>query len=473
MGMKRALLGIAGLGVACAVNLGCGGDTEQTPPLEPLPGIAIEAEPQREGDPVAGYHALVHRAYVGCGVPYSAYAQVFGPAPVAQRLPDREGKNAEAPYMFNVDTVASGVEVVAPSCLSCHAASFQGQLIVGLGDAQADLTVDNSEQIGLAGLLLTDPTEKAELEKFAERAQTIGPLSTPSTRGVNPAENIAAVLMAHRDRTTLAWSNEPLLGLPPEHVVPVDVPPWWRMKKKHAMFYVAAGRGDHARIMMTASTLCIDEVEQARAIDAYFADVRAFITSIEPPPYPFAIDQGLAAAGERVFAATCARCHGTYGATESYPNLLIPSAEIGTDATLAGASTQFADELVDWFNESFYGEISRVEPQDGYVAPPLDGIWVTAPFLHNGSVPTVEALLDSSKRPRFWTRSFNTADFDEVALGWKYTELEGGHDSEPNEAQRKKIYDTTQLGYGNGGHSYGDALSPDDRRAVIEYLKTL
>ena len=77
------------------------------------------------------------------------------------------------------------------------------------------------------------------------------------------------------------------------------------MKKKNAMFYVAAGRGDHARIMMTASTLCVDSVDEARAIDEYFPDIRSFILTLEPPPYPYEINAELADQGQVVFEQTC------------------------------------------------------------------------------------------------------------------------------------------------------------------------
>ena len=103
---------------------------------------------------------------------------------------------------------------------------------------------------GAAGLIdaalgfVSDPTEKAELQRFRDRTAAIADYSRPLTIGVNPADSFTAALFAHRDPATLAWSNEPLLPLPPPVVVPVDVPPWWRMNKKHAMFYVGAGRGE-------------------------------------------------------------------------------------------------------------------------------------------------------------------------------------------------------------------------------------
>jgi mono/diheme cytochrome c family protein len=245
------------------------------------------------------------------------------------------------------------------------------------------------------------------------------------------------------------------------------------MKKKHAMFYTGSGRGDHARIMMSASSLCVDDVEQATAIDAYFPDIYAFIRSIEPPRYPFSVDGALAEKGQRVFETTCSRCHGTYGDAETYPNLLVDLEVIGTDPVLASSSSYLVGPYIDWFNESFWGEMSRLEPNQGYVAPPLDGVWATAPYLHNGSVPTIAELLNSKTRPRYWTRDrTDSTSYDESVLGFGYEALDHGQAGLPEDEQAP-IYDTTLEGYGNGGHTFGDVLSESDRGAVLEYLKTL
>jgi len=363
--------------------------------------------------------------------------------------------------------------VVSANCLTCHAGRIDGKLVVGLGAADGDFTGDQASQIDLAGGLITDPTEKAEWQRFDDRIHAIAGYTQTLTIGVNPADNLTAALMAHRDPATLAWSNTPLMQLPPAIVVPVDVPPWWRMAKKHAMFYDAAGRGDHARTMMAASLLCTDSVAEAQAIDAAFVDVRAWIETMPAPTWPWNVDGGLAARGQRVFQRTCATCHGMYGDDAFYPNEVVPLDVVGTDNALALGASEFGPAFVSWFAQSFWGQASRLDPQMGYVAPPLDGIWATAPYFHNGSVPTIEAVLDSSKRPTYWTRSFSSTDYDQAAVGWNFGVLDHGQDDEPVATKRVFIYDTTKLGYGNAGHTFGDALSGDDRRAVLEYLKTL
>ncbi len=449
-------------------DAGAGDDAGAVPANIPVP-----AEAQRSGDPQAGYLALVEKGYVGCGIPYSAYHQVFGDAPPELRLPGRTGDNANASYDVTVYTTESGVEVVSPNCLSCHAAQLGGKLVIGLGNAARDFTSDPSKSAGAASLLVQDPKEQAELAKFVDRLKTVGPYTTESTVGANPGDSLAAILFAHRDRTTLAWSDTPLLDVPPKIAVPVDVPPWWRMAKKNAMFYTGAGRGDHARIMMTASTLCTDTVDLAKAIDAYFNDVQAYITSLTPPKYPYAIDAARAAAGKTVFDATCSRCHGTYGDGATYPNVLVPVESVGTDAMLATGTGQFAAPYVKWFNESFYGQTARLEPSAAYYAPPLDGIWATSPYLHNGSVPSLATLLDSTTRPAYFTRSTKADDFDESEVGVRYARSSAGKSAAAGATAKAQLVDTTLLGYGNQGHTYGDALSPDDRAAVIEYLKTL
>src|SRR5262249_35776361 len=125
-----------------------------------------------------------------------------------------------------------------------------------------------------------------------------------------------------------------------------------------------------------------------------FADIRAYLLTLQPPKYPFPIDRDLAAKGQKVFEQTCSRCHGSYGEKWTYPNRIVPIDEIGTDRTrFAGLprdygeyynKSWFAQEKHGWFGDDYKGIWTA-----GYQAPPLDGIWATAPYFHNGSVPTV------------------------------------------------------------------------------------
>ena len=296
------------------------------------------------------------------------------------------------------------------------------------------------------------------------------------TIGVSSANNLTLALMAHRDPETLAWSDRPLIDPPPQRPLPVGVPPWWNMRKKHALFYNGAGRGDQVRYLMLASTICTDSVEEARALDAWFVDVRAYLATLEPPRYPYPIDRPLADRGHSLFQANCKTCHGTYDEERRYPNKVVALGKVGTDPELARAGYSDADRFLDWLQRSFYGELAYAAPALGYVAPPLDGVWATAPYLHNDSVPTLADLLESPKRPIFWEfarEQDGSPVYDRERVGWRYLRLSEGKSGAMSWEARNRIYDTSQKGYGNGGHDFGDELDTEERHALMEYLKTL
>ncbi|MEM6990067.1 MAG: hypothetical protein AAF721_06205 [Myxococcota bacterium] len=444
-------------------------------------GFAIEMPELPPGDPEAGYEALLTEDYVSCGIPWSVFSVAEGVLGVEDPLPGRTGKNAEVGHSWTVVTLEDESELVVSNCLQCHAGRFNGELIVGLGKADIDNTRPFNEIVDPLPTLPETSEANIAFNKFKSRISTLGPSVVMATIGANPAVMYAIALLAHRDPETLAWSDEPLYELLDDQNLPADPPPWWRAGKKATHFANGMSRGDHRGTMILASSLCTDSVDEVTEILEYFTDIQAYLGSLEAPVYPFAIDEALASQGADVFDCHCAGCHGTYDADpalETYPNLLIPVDVVGTDPTFAeyaGPGGAY-NHLEDRFNDSFYGslgEIVTADPVPGYTAPPLDGVWATAPFFHNGSVPTLELVLDSAARPQFWRRQdYDSTHFDEQALGWPWTESEVGHGEAP-EAERKFIYDTTRFGYGNQGHTFGDALSADERAAVLEYLKTL
>ncbi len=474
----RPSLPCAGLAVilCCAALNGCGKVADPVPKAAPGP---IPATPQRPGNPQAGYDAVLNRSAVTCGIPLSAYRAAQGPEgpnPGTQ-FPGRSEDNAALPYSLTSYRTQAGIDLVTTNCLLCHAAPFNGSLVMGLGNEFLDFTRDPIATVERSGALVKGPPEAEEWRRWADRITAIAPYMQTDTIGANPANNLTLVLMAHRDHRTLAWSAKPLIQPPREQPLPVSVPPWWNMRKKNAMFYNGEGRGDHARYQMLASTICTDTVTEAQVLDAWFVDVRAYLVTLAPPAYPFPIDSELAEQGQRVFRANCKRCHGSYGEGGgpgwSYPNKLIALEDIGTDPALAEAGFRDADRFLRWFAASFYGEGSRAAPGLGYVAPPLDGVWATAPYLHNGSVPTIAALLDTSRRPRYWRHAGDTPVYDQQALGWAFVSLETGKSGAATREERARIYETDRLGYGNQGHTVGDDLDPMERLALIEYLKTL
>ena len=221
------------------------------------PITTIEASQQRPGNPEIGYGVLVNNPYVSCGVPARIFDQFFGTAPEYAKLSGRNEMNQNRRYYETAFMTESGVEVVGSNCLQCHAEYLDGEIFVGLGDTNFDYTRDTTTAAeALKVLVQDDPDELTIVTKWAQRVQTIAPYVKTKTVGVNPADSLTEVLLAHRDRETLEWSEMPLLDLGEPYAIPVSVPPWWFMKKKHAMFYTGSGRGDHARFMMSASTLC-------------------------------------------------------------------------------------------------------------------------------------------------------------------------------------------------------------------------
>lgn len=434
----------------------------------------VEATPQRDGDPEAGYRALVNEPYVSCGMPYGAYARVAAENTPADRLPGREGRNADLPYALTSHIGADGVEIVSNNCLTCHAAKIDGKLIVGLGNEFGDFTRDPRRDALRIGNFVSGAAETRAWRHWADRIAGIAPYIRTETVGVNPATNLTWALMAHRDPETLKWSDDPLIDPPPEKPLPISVPPWWGMSKKNAMFYTTIGRGDHAHFMLLASMLCIEDRGDLAAIDAYAPDIRAYITSLEAPRYPYPIDAALAAEGAAIFERDCAACHGTYGAEETYPNKVYALDEVGTDPAYALAATDGSrDRFYDWLARSPYGDNRSAAPARGYIAPPLDGVWATAPYLHNGSVPDMATLLSSRERPTHWRHRTGPRTYDPARLGWRYEALSAEEAAATDPTARRRIYDTTLEGYGNAGHTYGDDLDPGARAALIEYLKTL
>ncbi len=432
--------------------------------IAPVPG-----NPQTLGDPDAGYEYLLYGDYIGSGLPMKLYKLLMAGQETTDHL-DRRGSSRGVPHAWNVFEMQSGVEVVAAAnCLACHASEFNGELVIGLGNSLADWT-DRRFPLGqiTAFAAISYPPESPEiaaLQQFSRGAGSMNGKIDAPFKGVVPAFRLEEIAAAHRVPEDLSWSDDERFDVLPQ-VIASDVPAWWHIRKKHALYANGMGRGDFSKLIQQINVVAIDNKEDAARINESMRDLLAYLYTLEAPEYPGEIDRHLAAEGEVVFEQHCAKCHGTYGETETYPNKLVHVDTVGTDP--AYARFLLESELWRWYNKSWYATTeprSSAEPSMAYMAPPLDGIWTTAPYFHNGAVPMLDQVLDSTSRPTRWRRSFDSRDYDVDRMGWKHTVVE--------EADDPNIYDTTVEGYGNGGHTFGDDLTDAEREAVLEYLKTL
>ena len=240
-----------------------------------------------------------------------------------------------------------------------------------------------------------------------------------------------------------------------------DLPSLWNQRPREGMHLHWDGnntkldeRNISAAIGAGASEKSLDEQSLKR--------IRDWILDLKAPKYPAdRIDTALARTGQQTYEQHCGACHSFDG---SRVGTVTPIAQIGTDRERLDS---FTPELVSKMNTLGTGRpwhFSHFAKTDGYANQPLDGIWLRAPYLHNGSVPNLRALLMvPAKRPPVFFRNYDVYDFKNV-----------GFVSKGPEAERVGFrFDTSVRGNGNGGHLYGTNLSPREKQALIEYMKTL
>ncbi len=344
-----------------------------------------------------------------------------------------------------------GIQV---DCLLCHGGSIGGTSYVGLGNSTVDIEA-----------LFRDLTV-ADGRKWPPVVYTLN-----TTRGTVNAGQFSSILLSMRNKD-LSVRKFPLLlgrGFPE-----IDTPPWWNLAPKATMYYDGRTDADSVRTNMQF-LLGEATLDRLKELEPTFRDIQAYIKSLTPPKYPFEIDTAMVNRGRVVFEKTCTKCHGTYdeGGVASYPSRIVELDLIGTDPSRARALTP---AMVAHYNATWLGEEHPgTEEVTGYQAPPLRGIWATAPYLHNGTVPTLWAVLKSTDRPDRFRRPASTSldHYDRDRVGWRFEPLDGPADPTIPAYQAKFVVDTSRYGLSNRGHTFGDDLGDDDRRAVVEYLKTL
>ncbi len=196
-------------------------------------------------------------------------------------------------------------------------------------------------------------------------------------------------------------------------------------------------------------------------------DITAWMAEYTAQPWPGEIDAGLAATGRDLYATGCAACHGTYDDSPTDPQLTsFPNWEgdIGTDPQRARLLTP---QIAQTVNDSLFGQYINARTVATYTAPPLEGLWSSAPYFHNGSVPTLWHLMHPDERPATFDVGGHRLDLERVGI-----DLDPPRDYVPWSIPAR--VDTGAFGLSSGGHEEDFADMPEAHKtALLEYLKLL
>lgn len=384
------------------------------------------------------------------------------------------------------------VQHVNINCFACHAGVVHGQVVAGLGNNHMN---------------------QSNPQRLQTRGDNFGPYAVwhLGTRLIDPPTKGLELATKKTELEELYESTE----LPT-----VDPMPWWLMKyKTKDYWYADAAPDDAASFSINFTTPHPDMNAHHEEHVKSVAKALAFARETQSPLYPGSLDAKLVQQGADLFHGrvapqdktgfrACKTCHGNYTKKSSQPDLSQPGSwavdynfshvlrNVKTDASYNTVLQKFKP-IADHINGlATYLETqgtpkemiprASVPATEGYVAPPLVGVWASAPYFHNGSVPTLDTVLNSAARPEIWARDHgDPTAYDLARVGMAYKPVTREEfDASASNAKGKPFfsqmaidhtanYDTQSFGHANTGHTFGDRLTNDERRAVIEFLKSL
>lgn len=248
--------------------------------------------------------------------------------------------------------------------------------------------------------------------------------------------------------------------LPDDHTIgTTDLPQVWNQKARENMWLHWDGNNNQITERNYAAAMAVGATPDS-VLPESFTRVTDYLLQLQPPPFPFPIDKEKAGRGATLFQSTCANCHafGSKGVGQ-----VEDIAQIGTDPNRLNS---FSQALVDRFHTFTTPPFvfTAYRKTNGYSSVPIDGIWLRGPYLHNGSVPNLRALLmPEDQRPTVFYRGYDV--LDPVNVGF----VSDG----PAAAAVGFRVDTSVPGNSDRGHVYGTELTAPQKDDLLEYLKTL
>jgi len=373
---------------------------------------------------------------------------------------------------------------VGLNCAFCHTGTVRGapgeqpKIIAGMPAHQLDL------QGFLAGLVscsvdprLTPANVEAKVKESGGSMSFMERLILPATiqqvkTTTQELTNKIAILL----QTPTPWGrgrvdtfnpykaiqlNWALTKLPPDELIgAADYPQLWNQRPREGMHLHFDGNNTSVAERNLSAALGAGVVPTTVDYPALYR-IRDWILDLPPPKYPWEIDSAKADLGKPIYDKECAYCH-AFG-----------SAKVGTVEPIESAKTDpfrlnaytYIFSTNQW---ALYPEspqrVTHFHKTYGYANQPLDGTWARAPYLHNGSVPTLwDLLLDPKDRPKKFYRGYDV--YDKKNLGFITTGAEA--------EKAGTLYDTSLKGNGNMGHLWGVNLSNEQKWELLEYMKTL
>jgi cytochrome c peroxidase len=454
------------------------------------------------------------------------------------KLPSPPGRNAPRDTPLGTSIFERrGVELTNTNCFSCHAGTVRGQVVAGLGNHDVDQVPQladlqkliKAELILKADAALRPLTILREVEelndffanakgtvvptyRFAEaRGDNMGPFAV--WKRLSRLENPSAKGLEELDLDERTARDDLFESV----ILPaVDPQPWWTRKYRTTNYAWAESSAHVAAHFAFNFTTPHDDVNTNHAEHvADIADILEFAKQTTSPAFPDRLEAEKVGLGRDIFhgktplangrTIDCSSCHGSYakasgldrvgGWTVRYPNNGV--VDVGTDPAYSDIVRKFTplaawgSGMKEYFARAGKPEIAPqvgVPNKRGYAAPVLVGVWASAPYFHNGSVPTLYSVLNSSARPAIWSRPTDNAfAYSTVRVGLAFQELrmsDGEHKARANQLASqdvlspervafRAIYNTRDYGRSNAGHTFGDGMTDDERFAVIEFLKSL